>query len=92
MCHLTLADNLPMLHHNEAVLRDGEIVGFVTSGAYAQHSQRSVGLCVLELPQGSTNKQCLEDGSYTVLIEGEEYAANVSLKSAFDPLHQKLRS
>ena len=56
LCHLTLADNLPMLHHNEAVLRDGEIVGFVTSGAYAQHSQRSVGLCVLELPQGSTNK------------------------------------
>ena len=92
LCHLTLADNLPMLHHNEAVLRDGEIVGFVTSGAYAQHSQRSVGLCVLELPQGSTNKQCLEDGSYTVLIEGEEYAANVSLKSAFDPLYQKLRS
>jgi heterotetrameric sarcosine oxidase gamma subunit len=91
LCHLTLTDSQPMLHHNEAVLRDGGIVGFVTSGAYAQHSQRSVGLCVLQLPQGTTNKQCIEDGSYTVLIEGQEYAANVSLKSSFDPRHQKLR-
>lgn len=92
LCHLSLVDNGPMLHHNETVLCDGQPAGFVTSGAYAQYSQTAVGLCLLQLPAGASDKQSLERKGYTVVIEGQEYAAKVSLKSAFDPQHLRLRS
>ena len=91
LCHLVLADEQPMLHHNEPVLRDGEIVGFVTSGAYSQQRQAAVGLCLINLPEGSIDPQVLNQGHYTVLIEGVEYTATVSLKSTFDPQHLRLK-
>lgn len=92
LCHLTLTDDTPMLHHNEPVLRDGAIVGFVTSGAYAYHSQAAVALCVLQLPKGCKDKQWLASGEYKVRIEGQDFAARVSLKSNFDVLNQRLKA
>ncbi|MDM3843420.1 glycine cleavage T C-terminal barrel domain-containing protein, partial [Proteus mirabilis] len=32
-----LADPEPLLFHNEAIVRDGEIVGTITSGNYGHH-------------------------------------------------------
>lgn len=37
-------DNAPMLYHEEPILRDGEIVGSVTSGAYGHRVDASLGM------------------------------------------------
>ena len=92
LCYLVLEDSLPMLHHNEPVLRNGKTVGFVTSGAYAYHSQAAVALCLLQLPEGTSDKQWLAKGQYKVRIEGQDYAAKVSLTPIFDPANQRLKA
>ena len=39
-----LSDPEPLLFHNEAIVRDGRIVGTVTSGNYGHHLGGAVGL------------------------------------------------
>ena len=39
-----LADPQPLLYGNEAILRDGRVVGYLTSGAYGHHLGAAVGL------------------------------------------------
>ena len=39
-----LKDAEPLLYHNEPIVRDGEIVGYLSSGAYGHHLGAAVGL------------------------------------------------
>ena len=81
---LRLHDPDALLHHNEPVLRDGEIIGFVTSGAYSALAGSAIGLCMITLPAGDTVADDMADadltGNYTVLVEGREIAAEISRK------------
>ena len=47
-----LADPDAILHHNEPVLTDGQIIGFVTSGAFCAMQKAAVGLCLVSPPDG----------------------------------------
>jgi len=82
LCSVKLCDSSPILHQNEPVLRNGEIVGYVTAGAYGYATGSAVGLCLLSLPEGETN---VEAGEFTVLVEGVKFDANVSLTPFYDP-------
>ena len=39
-----LKDPEPLLYHNEPILRDGEIVGYLSSGAYGHHLGAAIGM------------------------------------------------
>jgi 4-methylaminobutanoate oxidase (formaldehyde-forming) len=80
------------MHHNEPVLRNGQVVGYVTSGAFSAHFQCAVGLCLLDLPAGAQGKAAIASGEYTVMIEGEPIAAEVSVQSFYDPLNERMLS
>lgn len=85
LCSVRLRDPAPLLHHNEPVLRDGKVAGFVTAGAYGYTTGSAVGLCFLSLPEGATGKQAIENGRYSVMVEGKEIAADISLAPFHDP-------
>jgi 4-methylaminobutanoate oxidase (formaldehyde-forming) len=70
LCSLKLQQPDAMLHHNEPVLRDGVIVGFITSGAFSAAKGSAVGLCLIEPPAGTSGGEALEKGDYSVLVEG----------------------
>lgn len=80
LCSIRLWDSEPLLHHNEPVLCDGQVVGYVSSGAYGYCANAAVGLCIVSLPEGSTDKHDIETGDYSVMVEGCEIAAEISLK------------
>ncbi len=80
LCSIKLRDTDALLHHNEPVLRDGKIVGFVTSGAFAYGQSAAVGLCFVSPPPGRAGKVGLEDGDYAVMVEGRKIPAILSLK------------
>ena len=82
LCSVKLCDSSPILHQNEPVLRNGEVVGYVTAGAYGYATGSAVGLCLLSLPEGETN---VETGEFTVMVEGVKFDANVSLTPFYDP-------
>lgn len=90
LCFVKLDDPAPLLHHNEPLLRDGNVAGYVTAGAYGNTVGSAVGLCFLSLPDGATSKQYLANGTYTVLVEGQESPATVSLAPFYDPKSQRM--
>ena len=79
LCSIKLLDSYPLLHHNEPILRDGDVVGFVTSGAFAYAQGSAIGLCYVSLPSASSNKQSLKQGHYEVVVEGRRIPAMISL-------------
>ncbi|MBT7312336.1 MAG: hypothetical protein HN845_02140 [Halieaceae bacterium] len=80
------------MHHNEPVLRDSQVVGYVTSGAFSAHFHCAVGLCFIDLPAGAQGKAAIASGDYTVMIEGVPIAAEVSMQSFYDPLNERMLS
>jgi 4-methylaminobutanoate oxidase (formaldehyde-forming) len=88
LCQIALSDPEPLLYHNEPILRDGEVIGFVTSGAWAYHTGSAVGLAFVNQPRGSE----LNDGKVEVLVEGKAYAATLSWQALYDPNQQRCRS
>jgi len=71
-----LSDPHALLHHNEPVLKHGEVVGFVTSGAYSAGQGAAIGLCLLSPTEGA-DIQSLEGDDAAVLVEGRAVPAIV---------------
>jgi 4-methylaminobutanoate oxidase (formaldehyde-forming) len=89
--HLALEDPEPLLHHGESVLRDGAIVGQVTSGAYGHHLGRAVAIAVLTDPD-AFGDDALTDGGWEVDVAGTRVPATVSARPFYDPGNERLRS
>ncbi len=70
---------------DEAILKDGECVGYVTSGGYAHHVGRSMALGYI--PAGLAQN----DLSLEVEINGALYPARVRLAPLYDPAGRKAR-
>ena len=70
---------------DEAILKDGECVGYVTSGGYAHHLQQSMAL-------GYVPAELAGDGTeLEVEINGERYAARVVAEPLYDPAGERMR-
>ncbi len=79
-----LLDPEAMLYHHEPVRRDGELVGFLTSGNYGHTLGGSVGLGYVRSRE-EIDPAWLEAGSWTVEVAGREVAARASLRALYDP-------
>ncbi len=84
-----LTDPEPMLFHNEALLRNGEIVSIVTSGNYGHLLGGAVGLGYVP-SSGETAEEVLAS-SYEIEIAGVRQAAEASLKPMYDPASLRVR-
>lgn len=84
-----LKEPQPLLFHNEAILRDGRIVGPITSGNYGHHLGGAVGLGYVPC-QGESEADVLSS-SYEIEIAGERFAAEASLKPMYDPKSERTR-
>ena len=79
LCAVRLSDPDAMLHHNEPVLRDGQIIGFVTSGAFSAAQNAAVGLCLVTPPEDG-GLEGLAGGDFAVMVEGRNVAAELQRK------------
>ena len=84
-----LKDPQPLLFHNEAILRDGKIVGPITSGNYGHHLGGAIGLGYVPC-KGESEADVLAS-SYEIEIAGERFAAEASLKPMYDPKAERVR-
>jgi len=72
--------------NDEAILKDGECVGYVTSGGYAHHVQKSMAL-------GYVPTALATDGTaLEVEINGEMYPAKIVGAPLYDPTGEKMRA
>ncbi|MGB7242102.1 MAG: FAD-dependent oxidoreductase [Sulfitobacter sp.] len=84
-----LTDPEPLLYHNEPVLRDGEIVGYLSSGAYGHALGGAIGMGYVPC-QGETAAQVLAS-TYEIDVAGTRVAAEVSLKPMYDPNSERVK-
>jgi len=84
-----LTDPEPLLFHNEAVVRDGKIVGTVTSGNYGHFFGGAVGLGYVPC-KGESAEDVLAS-SYEIEIAGRRAKAEASLTPIYDPKAERAR-
>lgn len=84
-----LNDPEPLLYHNEPILRDGKIVGHLTSGNYGHYLGAAVGLGYVPC-KGESVEQVLAS-SYEIEVAGKICSAKVSLKPMYDPKSERVK-
>ena len=78
-----LTDPAPMLYHNEAVVRDGRIVGPVTSANYGHHLGGAVGMGYVPC-KGQSDGDIL-GAAYQIEVAGVRHEAVAALVPMYDP-------
>ena len=84
-----LDDPEPLLFHNEAIVRDGEIVSYVTSGNYGHHLGGAIGMGYVPC-KGETIEQMLSS-QYEIEIAGTRVKATASMKPLYDPKSERVK-
>ena len=85
-----LTDPEPLVYHNEPILRDGTVVGHLTSGAYGHHLGGAVGLGYV--PCAGESAAEVLSSAYEIDVAGTRVAAEASLKPLYDPKMERVKA
>jgi 4-methylaminobutanoate oxidase (formaldehyde-forming) len=85
-----LKDPEVMLYSHEPIMRDGKIVGHLTSGNYGHTLGGSVGLGYIEVEDDVT-KDYLNAGTIEIDVGGTRVPAEASLSAMYDPRAERMR-
>ncbi|MCL4105039.1 UNVERIFIED_CONTAM: hypothetical protein GTU68_018746 [Idotea baltica] len=84
-----LTDPEPLLYHNEPVIRDGQIVGYLSSGGYGHHLGAAMGMGYVPCP-GEDVASVLAS-TYEIDVAGARIKAEASLKPFYDPKSERVK-
>jgi 4-methylaminobutanoate oxidase (formaldehyde-forming) len=89
MVQFLLQDPEPLVYHNEPLLRDGEIVGYLSSGSYGHTLGGAIGMGYVPC-EGESAAEVLAS-TYEVDVMGVRVAAKASLRPLYDPKSERVR-
>jgi 4-methylaminobutanoate oxidase (formaldehyde-forming) len=89
---LTLDDPEPLMYHNEPILRDGELVGRITSAMFGHTIGRSIGLGYVRRSDGLVTPDWLAAGHYEIEVATARHAATASFRAPYDPTNARIRA
>ena len=84
-----LTDTDALIFGKEPILRDGDIVGRLTSAAYGWSVGGAVGLGYVTRPAGGSLKQ-LAEADYQIVVAGRPVVAVASTRPLYDPQAERL--
>jgi 4-methylaminobutanoate oxidase (formaldehyde-forming) len=87
MVQFKLNDPEPLLYHNEPVLRDGEIVGYLSSGVYGHHLGAALGMGYVPCKGESVSE--LLASNFEIDVMGTRFKAEAQLKPFYDPKSER---
>lgn len=87
----TVADPAAVLLGRETILRNGERVGWLTSGGYGHTIGKAIGYGYIRDPRGVDADHVLS-GDYELEIATERFPAQVSLRPFYDPAGIRVKS
>jgi len=91
MVQFQLNDPEPLLFHTEPVFRDGQLVGYLTSGNYGHHLGAAIGLGYVETETGEKPADVLAS-TYEIEVAGVRVKAQASMKPLYDPKSERIRA
>nr|WP_283258287.1 glycine cleavage T C-terminal barrel domain-containing protein [Pseudomonas sp. GX19020] len=89
MVQFRLEDPMVSLFHNEAIVRDGEIVGPVTSANYGHALGGAIGMGYVPC-KGQSEADVL-GSAYEIEVAGVRHKAVASLAPMYDPKSERIR-
>jgi 4-methylaminobutanoate oxidase (formaldehyde-forming) len=91
MVQFLLQDPETMLYHHEPIMRDGQMVGHLTSGNYGHTLGGSVGLGYVYDNDGVT-MEMMEGATWAIDVGGDLIPAKASLRAMYDPRAERMRA
>lgn len=85
-----LSDPEALIFGKEPILRDGEIVGRLTSASYGWSQGAAVGMGYVTRPSGTALRD-LASAEYQIMVEGKAITARASLRPLYDPDNSRMR-
>jgi 4-methylaminobutanoate oxidase (formaldehyde-forming) len=89
LAQFLLEDPEPLVFYGEPILRDGELVGNITSGGYGHTLGASVGLGTVA-NEGGVDSEFIKSGTYKIEVAGVQFPAQASLQPLFDPKNERI--
>jgi 4-methylaminobutanoate oxidase (formaldehyde-forming) len=89
MVQFKLEDAEPLLYHNEPIIRDGEIVSYLTSGNYGHALGAAIGLGYV--PCEGQSADDVKASAYEIEVAGTRFKAQASLAPMYDPKSERVR-
>ncbi|MEM8774434.1 MAG: FAD-dependent oxidoreductase [Pseudomonadota bacterium] len=84
-----LTDPEPLVYHNEPIVRDGEIVGYLSSGNYGHHLGGAIGMGYV--PCKSESPDQVLESTYEIDVAGTRVQAEASLRPMYDPKSERVK-
>ncbi|HMD74543.1 MAG TPA: FAD-dependent oxidoreductase, partial [Steroidobacteraceae bacterium] len=81
----------PLLYHEEPIVRDGEILGSIKSGAFGHRVGQSLGMGYVHRAAGVT-ADWLASGRWEVEVACERFPVRVQLHAWYDPANEKIKA
>ena len=85
-----LTEPEPLLYHNEPIIRDSEIVGYISSGNYGHKLGGAIGMGYIPC-EGESPEELLSS-KFEIDVSGTICAAKASLKPLYDPLSKRTKA
>jgi len=85
-----LDDPGPLLYHNEPIVMNDEVVGYLSSGMYGHSLGAACGMGYVNVP-GLTAGQ-ISKAAFEIEIACERFSARASLRALYDPSGSRMRA
>jgi heterotetrameric sarcosine oxidase gamma subunit len=84
-----LQDSQPMLWGSEPIYRDGQSVGYTTSGSYGHTLGAAVGMGYVKCEAG-VDPEFIQAGRYEINVSGKRIPATAYLRAPYDPERDRI--
>jgi 4-methylaminobutanoate oxidase (formaldehyde-forming) len=84
-----LKDSEPLMYHNEPILRNGENVGYLSSGGYGHHVGAAIGMGYVPCKGESVAE--LLNSTFEIDVMGTRVKAEAQLKPFYDPKSERVK-
>ena len=85
-----LTEPEPLLYHNEPIIRDSEIVGYISSGNYGHKLGGAIGMGYIPC-EGESPEELLSS-KFEIDVSGTICSTKASLKPLYDPLSKRTKA
>ncbi|WP_018688257.1 GcvT family protein [Ahrensia kielensis] len=89
LVQFALKDPQPLMYHHEPIIRDGEIVSYITSANYGHTIGAAIGLGYVPC-KGEAAADMLAS-KFEIEIAGERFEAEASLRPMYDPKSERVK-
>jgi len=84
-----LDDPEPLLYHNEPIVMDGHIMGYLSSGMYGHSVGAAIGMGFVAVPGLTADR--INEAAFEIEIAKERFSAQASLRALYDPSSSRMR-